>query len=288
MQMLETAMSLDRDRDAPALLVFTDLDGCLLDHETYDYDPAIPAVERLRRLGVPLILTSSKTLSELSVLRRELGLRDPVIAENGGLLGLPSELRWGRSSAMQTDGLTIELLSPPYPWIRAELESLRAERGFSFEGFGDWDVRQVSEATGLPPQEAALAKARQCSEPLVWQDSLEALASFRALLAERSLHLVAGGRFLHVLGPTDKGRALRTVVSRYAEGLGAKPYVLALGDSPNDLEMLRAADRAVVVHNARGPGIPVSDLPEATHTRRSGPRGWREAVDSLLSELGAH
>lgn len=31
----------------PPLLVFTDLDGTLLDHESYDWSPARPALNRL-------------------------------------------------------------------------------------------------------------------------------------------------------------------------------------------------------------------------------------------------
>jgi len=47
----------------PALVVFSDLNGTLLDHETYDWTPAKPALDRLARQGCPVILSSSKTAS---------------------------------------------------------------------------------------------------------------------------------------------------------------------------------------------------------------------------------
>ena len=64
------------------LIVFSDLDGSLLDHDTYDWAPARPALEALRESGIPLVLVSSKTLAELDDYRRQLDLRHPVVAEN--------------------------------------------------------------------------------------------------------------------------------------------------------------------------------------------------------------
>ncbi|WP_340638223.1 hypothetical protein [Salinicola tamaricis] len=58
----------------PPLLVFTDLDGSLLDHHSYDWQPAAPWLERLAAAGVPVIPTTSKTRAELLALRRELAL----------------------------------------------------------------------------------------------------------------------------------------------------------------------------------------------------------------------
>mgnify|MGYP002626636661 CR=1 FL=1 len=73
------------------LLIFTDVDGCLLNKADYRYDAALPALERLRRLQVPLILCSSKTAAELSELHRELDLGEaPFIPENGGAIVRPA------------------------------------------------------------------------------------------------------------------------------------------------------------------------------------------------------
>ena len=68
----------------PPLIVFTDLDGTLLDHETYSLEPARPALDRLASEGIPLILASSKTAAEIDRLRAEIGCADfPAIVENG-------------------------------------------------------------------------------------------------------------------------------------------------------------------------------------------------------------
>ena len=68
----------------PELVVFSDLDGTLLDHETYGFEAARPALEALRARRIPLVLASSKTAAEIAPLRARLGFSGcPAIVENG-------------------------------------------------------------------------------------------------------------------------------------------------------------------------------------------------------------
>jgi len=69
-------------------LVFTDLDGTLLD-DGYQWEAARPALELLRAREIPVVLCTSKTRAEVLPLREDLGLRDPFIAENGGAAYIP-------------------------------------------------------------------------------------------------------------------------------------------------------------------------------------------------------
>lgn len=48
------------------LLIFTDLDGTLLDHESYDFTPARPMLARLAAMRAPVVLASSKTAAEIA------------------------------------------------------------------------------------------------------------------------------------------------------------------------------------------------------------------------------
>ncbi|EHP64435.1 putative mannosyl-3-phosphoglycerate phosphatase [Escherichia coli 4_1_47FAA] len=55
------------------LLVFSDLDGTLLDSHSYDWQPAAPWLSRLREANVPVILCSSKTSAEMLYLQKNVG-----------------------------------------------------------------------------------------------------------------------------------------------------------------------------------------------------------------------
>ncbi|MEP5979763.1 MAG: HAD-IIB family hydrolase, partial [Marinobacter alexandrii] len=75
----------------PKLLIISDLDGTLLNHENYRWDDAAPALKRLDQSGIPLILNSSKTAPEIRKVRQELGNGAPFIVENGAAVVIPAD-----------------------------------------------------------------------------------------------------------------------------------------------------------------------------------------------------
>ncbi|WP_323020137.1 HAD-IIB family hydrolase [Pararhodobacter sp.] len=243
------------------LIVFTDLDGTLLDHQTYDAQPARPMLERLAARDVPVILASSKTAAEIAVWQHDLGLtRWPAIVENGAAL---AEGAFDDSA---------------YRRIRAELARLSAP----FRGFGDMTLAEVAALTGLTPEAAALAQTRAHSEPGLWQGTEAALPAFLDTLKTRGITARRGGRFLTLsFGGTKAGR-----MTELATRFGADTAI-ALGDAPNDAEMLAAADWAVIVRNDHGPGVaPLPDETGVIRTRAPGPEGWREGMAAVLDRLG--
>jgi mannosyl-3-phosphoglycerate phosphatase len=274
------------------LVVYTDLDGTLLDHDSYSAEPARPALERLAALGVPVIPVTSKTLAELRVLGAQLGLNGPFVAENGGLLALPPAY-FDTSLPLEPDsGLAVEYLSPPYPRIVAVLDQLRQTFRFDFQGFADLQAADVSALTGLGIATAQHARRRLCSEPLIWRDSNAAFVRFRQQLQAQHLSLVQGGRFWHVLGQTDKARAIRRLEDHFIRAGFTGFTTIALGDSPNDVPMLRAADLAVIIRRQDGSWLPLETSRKKVETRASGPDGWNEFfqqyLDTTLGESATH
>ena len=87
-------------------IIFTDLDGTLLDYSTYSFEAAMPALKRLQECGIPLVIVSSKTRAEIEPLLAELPpLSKLFITENGSAVyldrqspvppGIQAELRAG-------------------------------------------------------------------------------------------------------------------------------------------------------------------------------------------------
>lgn len=270
----------------PPLIVFTDLDGTLLDHATYSFAPARPALDRLAALGVPLILASSKTAAELARLREEIGCADtPAIVENGA--GILEPLNPDGTSARRTGGSPgAPVDAPPeptYPRLLDALDEVSPYLRAEFQGFHDLGPDGVARVTGLPLAEAALAARRQFSEPGLWHGGPKELREFLRVLGKQGVTARRGGRFLTLSFGGTKADRMDAIASRYGS-----PARLALGDAPNDVEMLEAADYGVIVRNPHGQTLPPM-LGEAAglirRTAEPGPTGWNAAVLDLLWEL---
>ncbi|GGB97032.1 mannosyl-3-phosphoglycerate phosphatase [Marinobacterium zhoushanense] len=271
---------------APPLLIVTDLDGTLLDHDSYSFAPARPALERAYAAGIPVIANTSKTRAELIDLRASLGNSDPFIIENGSAICIPEQQIHLRRDDDRIDEGYIELpLGVGIDEIRSQLT--RLSREYRFESFGQWSLEQVITHTGLSPDAARQAQERRYSEALLWLDSDARQRQFSRELATQGLHCLQGGRFLSVLGAeADKGRALERLKNLYRPLLGETPLVIALGDSDNDVAMLEAADIAVVIANPHRPA-PVVHANEVIYSQAAGPAGWNNVIQVLLDRYQA-
>jgi mannosyl-3-phosphoglycerate phosphatase len=271
----------------PALLVFTDLDGTLLDHHSYSFSAALPALEWLRSLRVPVIPVTSKTLAELAPLMRELDNPHPCIAENGGLIALPPTYFDALDGYPLQEGYRVIELSSGYEDILHTARRLRAEHHYQFRGFSDMSNAEVAACTGLSAAAATRARRRLCSEPLLWLDTAAAFAQFRQALQSAGLQLLQGGRFWHLMGNHDKASAMLRLCERY-RGAGFQGFrTVALGDSPNDIPMLEAVDIPMLIRRPEGGCVSLQRDRRAPCSELPGPAGWNHMMLTLLDALTA-
>ncbi|MDQ8207334.1 HAD-IIB family hydrolase [Coraliomargarita sp. SDUM461003] len=256
------------------LLFVTDLDATFLDH-SYSWAQAAPAILRLRNLGLPLVLNSSKTLAEMEDLAKSLDLDSPIVAENGGLLAIRKE-RPG-DYAVQINGIArSEILQAAH--------ELRCRLGYKFAGFDDWSDQELSERTGLSIPQAQRSRSRLATEPITWNDTEVHRLAFAEALSARGIRMLRGGRFWHLMGSADKADGTAAALKFYQDREPDVEWVLvALGDSANDTAMLEAADIAVVIPHADGPHI-TPYAPRVVHAPFPTSKGWNAAVLSILDE----
>jgi mannosyl-3-phosphoglycerate phosphatase len=271
----------------PQLVVLTDLDGSLLDHATYSFEAAREALTALQEGAIPLIIVSSKTRAEIEPLRARLHNTAPFVVENGGGLYIPPGLfDFPIEGATIRDGYHVIELGLPYTRLRAGLKEIGQAVGHELRGFGDMSAEEIAERTGLSHAEASLAKQREYDEPLLIEEPAVLSDDIRRLAEARGLHCTRGGRFYHLMGNSDKGRACRLLLDCYRrQGRRGRTTILAvgIGDSLNDLPMLAAVDRPVLVQRPDGSYDPNIKLPNLILAPGIGPTGWNHAILQLLT-----
>ena len=260
------------------MIVFTDLDGTLLDHDTYVWTPARPALEKLGELEIPLVLVSSKTLAELEDYRDQLRLPHPVVAENGAVISSPADYF--------EDSIDCSAESAPRDELRSAYAEVKLAFGFDCEAFYELGVPGIIRETGLAEQQAIRANDRKASEPILWRDTKDRAMQFEQEMNERGLRCIQGGRFLHLIGNTGKEEAVRQLLAGFARKWPDATLVsVSLGDGPNDLGMLSSTDIAVVIPGKHNYSMTLAGTNRVLKPTLPGPAGWNEAMLALLAEL---
>jgi len=270
------------------ILVFTDLDGTLLDHYTYQTTDAEPTIAALHQHHIPIIPNSSKTFSEIMLIREQLNLDSPFIIENGAAVYIPiNHFSIQPKDTELKDNFWVKSFCPDKDYWNNLLVENAAEYKMAFEGFSEMTVDRVASLTGLSVENATMAKERQYGEPLNWTGSEATKTVFITKMKSLGANVLEGGRFLHISGHCDKGKAQNWLAEQYLQqaqqqGDELEVNTIALGDGKNDIAMLEAADTAIQIKS------PVHDFPPlernegVIQSEKAGPAGWAECLTTLL------
>ncbi len=265
------------------ILIFTDLDGTLLDHHNYSAKPAVRLIERLYdQRTVDIIPVTSKTQSELLWLRNSIPLQNIIsVTENGSVIHAS-----GSSPLDDDDRPHSIILGIRYCAILEQIAKLPQRLRKHITGFADMSIEQVMAATGLVMDDARRAQEREATEPFLWSGSDTELSALREILIKENIQVQRGGRFFHLTGQATKEHAMAKIKGAFVEKSPDFEIIsIALGDGPNDLAMIEAADFGVIIPNPDGVTIETA-MPHVRTAPAPGPKGWVMAVQEILAELG--
>ncbi len=260
-------------------IIFTDLDGTFLDHHNYSFEESSKALEYILSQKIPLIFTTSKTRVEVEKLHKELNIKEPFIVENGAALFVPQNYQGLDLECLDdfNEEYKVMILGKTYQQILNFYDQYKAE--FSMVGFSDMTDFEIAKLTSLSVDQAKLAKQRDFTEPFIFQDGDEnKLEKLQNLALTYKIKVTKGGRFYHLIGEKqDKGVAVERTMKLFETFYGQKLYSIALGDGPNDKQMLSKVDLPIVIQNHLGEYLPL-ELPNLQKSSFQGSAGWNEMI----------
>ncbi len=267
-------------------LIFTGLDGAVLDSHTHSWAPAEEALLEIERRRVPLVLVTGKTRAEVQPLRRKLGHGHPFITENGGGVFIPhGYFNLRIEGAHRIGRYHCIALAEPYAETCHALEEIAAEVGVSVVGFHQMSAREIAHNAGLNPEEAELARQRDFDEPFFFAGASEQDKwKFEQAATRRGMRIVRRERLWHLAAGSDTARAIRRLAKLYRQARRSRLRSVGLGYSQQEIALLSAVDHPVLLPRPNGTfdAQVVSRLPKITCGSAPGQAGWNAAVLRIL------
>lgn len=258
-------------------MVFTALDGSLLDVKTLSFEAARASFRRLIAAGIPVVPVTGKTFAEVRPLAEVLGIDGPLVIESGGGIAR----RIGSSWRLEASGAGKKVLREAVPLIEQR-------SGARLRLYSAMRLDEAATASGLTGMDLRRSLQRNFDEPFVLESG--SLGAVEEAARSLGLRVRTGGRFHHLSGPPRKSAAAQQVRDEIAASSGAQPFVVALGYAPIDIEFLALADIPILMPRRNGTPDPLlmAMLPEARVAPAAGPEGWASVIDEISDSLTSH
>jgi mannosyl-3-phosphoglycerate phosphatase len=268
-------------------VLFTDIDGTLIDTFTGHFSTTKKFVRKLTRLGVPVIFCSSKTMAEQVKLRNEVDLEDPFVVENGGAvfspLGYFEDLSKFESNynVKTLDNFKVIELGLPSAEIKFALRSIRDNYNLKFKGISDLSVDRISTLTAMPSEAVSRMIQREYGETILELNKND-LQYFVTIVEDRGLKVIFGGRFFDITGGNDKGMAVKILIDLYKSKFKNDVVFFGIGDSKNDESMLNNVDYPMLVQHPDKTWTQVK-VHGLNRLEGVGPEGWILGFNEILN-----
>jgi mannosyl-3-phosphoglycerate phosphatase len=267
-------------------VIFTDIDGTILDN-TGGYGETRKLIRSLIKSSIPVILCSAKTLAEQNRVRKQIGLTDPFIVENGGAIIIKKDYFnqsyiLGNYPLKERDDDYIVELGKPATKIREILNGIRKNFNINFIGVADISIQELSSLTNLSAEHAKEMAHREYGETIL-QIKKRDLDRLTRIAKERDLSLIHGGRFFDVTMGNDKGKAVEILVNLFKKKYDHDVTFYGIGDSENDASMLGRMDLPLLVQRQDGSWSNVK-VNRIIRVPGIGPKGWALAYDDIFTK----
>ncbi len=256
------------------ILIFTDLDGSLLDKETFKFDVIKDYLKELISSGILIIPNSSKTESELLDFNKQYNFDFSFISENGSSIyglnkidqSLPQRVVISRSideiQKIYDANISLDLKNKITPILELEID-------------------EQQKIFGLPLNKLSLATKRMHSIPIQFRGTETEKNNFIKNIGEIGLTAQSGGRIINICDNTNKSKAMSKAVKLIRKKLGNECITIGVGDNENDIEMLKQTDYPCLVKNENFDSSLIN-IDNLIKSSEPSPLGWADVIKTAI------
>ncbi len=260
-----------------SIIIFTDLDGSLLDRDSFKFDQIKNYLKNLIDDGIIIIPNTSKTEKETKEFINELGSEVPFISENGSSIHGLNLINTNFPNKIVLSRDKQELIKIFDSKVPKELQD-------KCKFVSNMNSKQQSDIFGLKNNKLKNALDRKYTIPFLFEGDKIQKNRLLKILRSSSLTMQEGGRVINLGDNTNKLKSMNQVIKIYKK-VENKIKVIAVGDNFNDLDMLRNCDLPCLVFNDQFKqdqinidNLIVSDKPS--------PEGWADVIKTALVKIG--
>ena len=261
------------------IIIFTDLDGCLLDKQTFKYDIIENYFKELILEGIIIVLNSSKTEAELIDFNKNNNLDLCFISENGSSIHklntinkkFPSKIPLSRSYddiyKIYNENLSLEIKRKITPILK-----LKA-----------MDQQKI---LGLPLDKLPLALKRMHTIPIQFNGSEIEKNNFTKYIHQLGLSVQSGGRILNIGDNTNKFIAMSKILDIISNEIDDEIVTIGVGDNQNDIEMLKHTDYPCLVKNDNF-NSSFLNIENLIKSVEPSPKGWADVIKTAIQKINS-
>lgn len=257
------------------ILIFTDLDGTLLNKKSFYYDEAKDLIKNCIKNGVVIVPNSSKTSIELNEFCNEAEISPIYISENGssihGLNILNSKLNKKIILSRTKDQI-----------LNCFLKNVEHNFQKKCKFVEDLKTSEQIQILGLPKEKLAKALKRDFSIPMIFNGNENEKKQLKKLIKKLDMKVQDGGRVLNLGDDVSKGNAMSFFVKNLSKITNKNYTIIGIGDNENDISMLDKSDYPCMVRNG---DRNIDHENRYLYSENEAPTGWIEVVKKTLNEI---
>ncbi len=268
------------------LVIFTDIDGTFMGNDNFEHAENIELANKLVDAKHFVIFNSSKTYYEIDNMFKNEASFFPFICETGGGIYSPKNIFVDCETTRESYDVIYEstMLFSYYEKIKKILMNSYANDLIFFD---DLDIKDQIKVSGLEGKNLTLASRRDFTILFIWKSSDTKFRELEEVLEIHNLSIIRGGRFCHICSKFNKGIAMKIFMDKLMSISRDRIFnTVAIGDSSNDLEMLKVADYPCVVKSDNNKRLAKHFSMENIITSdNEAPTGWQECIDKVFNAV---